>query len=228
MIPDNYFSTLSSIGINVLGYSLNNDSLFGASSFSQEYGSFILVNTSDTISEERQLFSLIHELGHLLFHKNEYLSIDHNPFYEKTTGNIKEKTVDAFAGYFLMPRDLVRNYISERNEKVSLYEMKHHFKVSLQALYMSLHNYNLISDEKYKSFWKNIDSHNSKREEPKPLPRRSFEDKNEKLISALREMYFNDEVSVNRISEVLEMTNQETRALVKSWGESCDEIEAFI
>ncbi|MBI9013187.1 MAG: ImmA/IrrE family metallo-endopeptidase [Clostridiales bacterium] len=227
-IPINYYTCLSNIGLNILSYQLDNENLFGASSYSEESGSFIFVNTLHTISEERQIFSLIHELGHLIFHKNEYMSIEHDPFYEKTRGNIKEKVVDTFAGYFLLPRDLVQKYISERNGKVKLNEMKNYFKVSLQALYISLHKYKMISDEKYRNFWKEINQSGTKKIEHQPLDKESVIFKNEKLVGILRNLYLEDEISVNKISEILEISTIESRHLVKNWGDSLGNFEELI
>ncbi|MCL4419466.1 ImmA/IrrE family metallo-endopeptidase, partial [Patescibacteria group bacterium] len=34
--------------------------------------SFILLNDNPKISEERKIFSVMHELGHLIFHRGEY------------------------------------------------------------------------------------------------------------------------------------------------------------
>jgi Zn-dependent peptidase ImmA (M78 family) len=125
--------------------------LFGASSFSKEHGSFIFVNCNEVIPEERQIFSLIHELGHLIFHRNEYQDPKYCPFYEKTRGNIKEKVADTFSGYFLLPRHMLKKYVDDRHGKINTTEMKNHFKVSIQALYMALKKYGMISEERYKS-----------------------------------------------------------------------------
>ena len=157
-IPENYFSTLSDAGINVLCYKLDNSMLFGASSYAKSKGSYIFVNTNEVISLERQIFSLIHELGHLIFHRNEYQDPDYNPYYKTTRGDIREKVADTFAGYFLIPRDMVMEYMSRYSEdsQISLIDMKRYFKVSIQSLVMALYNYGEITQEKYREFWKLI------------------------------------------------------------------------
>jgi Zn-dependent peptidase ImmA (M78 family) len=57
----------------------------------QEKGPAIIVNTWNRISTERQIFSAVHELGHLLMHVSE--------------DKEKEQEADLFAGHFLMPKD---------------------------------------------------------------------------------------------------------------------------
>jgi len=226
-IPDNYFSVIANIGINVLCYEFRNATLFGASSFSREHGSFIVVNARDNdtyeknITEERQIFSLVHELGHLIFHRNEYQDPNRNPFYEQTRGNMKEKTVDAFAGYFLIPREMVIRYMEEKKAesgKVSPIEMKRHFKVSIQTLYINLKKYGLIPEEKYRAFWKDVNTKGWKVKEPHQLDFSSLDHKNEKLIAYLKKLYLAEEISTNKISEVLCYDMNRTRKLINSWS----------
>ncbi len=227
-IPDNYYNVISKVGIHVLSFELKNSTLFGASSFAKEHGSFIFVNNNKVIPEERQIFSLVHELGHLLFNRNEYMDPKYNPLYEKTRGNAKEKVADAFAGYFLLPKDMVKEYIKEREGKISPYEMKKHFKVSIQALYLSLHKYGLISNEAYQGFWKRVHNNGWAKTEPEPLNHMSFEKKNEKLIVEIMKLYDEDEISINKIAEFLELEIRDTRKLVKEWGRINDEIETIL
>ena len=183
-IPDNYFNVISESGINVLCYEVDNDNLFGASSYSDKLGSYIYVNSNKEISQERQEFSLVHELGHLLFHRNEYLDPQYNPYYNTTRGDIREKIADTFAGYFLLPRDLIFNYVKERearNEEVSPMQMKKYFRVSVQSLYVMLYKYEIINRETYNDFWRTINSKGLAKKEPNPLEHLAFEEANKKL-----------------------------------------------
>ena len=227
-IPDNYYNVISKVGIHVLCFELKNKTLFGASSYAKGHGSFIFVNSNESIPEERQIFSLIHELGHLLFHQNEYLNPKYNPLYEKTRGNTKEKVADSFAGYFLLPKDMVKEYIKERDGKISPFEMKKHFKVSIHALFLNLHKYGLISDDVYQGFWKRVHQNKWNKTEPEPLDHMSFEKKNEKLVIEIMKLYDKDEISINKISEFLELDIIDTRRLVKEWGRNNDVFETIL
>jgi Zn-dependent peptidase ImmA (M78 family)/transcriptional regulator with XRE-family HTH domain len=224
VIPSNYYEIVEREGINVIALPHSNENFFGASSYSSDYGSFIFVNSNKDITEERQIFSLFHELGHLLFNRNEYKQYDYDPLY-KSNRNIDEKIANQFAGYFLLPRDLVDNYIKERNKNVNLNDMKKNFKVSIQTLYMSLHEYGYINKTQYSEFWKKLHNDGLKKVEPDPLPRISIEDKNNRLISSMKNLYMNEDISVNRIAEVLNINLIEARKLIKDWSVSIEQYE---
>ena len=227
-IPDNYFNTISQAGINVICFHIDNKDLFGASSYSDKLGSFIFINANNKISQERQEFSLVHELGHLLFHRNEYLNPQHDPYYKTTRGDVREKVANAFAGYFMLPRDLVFNFIKEkevRNEEVLVLQMKKYFRVSIQSLYLMLHKYGLITRETYTDFWRKVNSKGYLKKEPSPLDHLSFEKANKKLCEKLKELYINDDISINKISEVLDKDIIEVRRMVKNWSNKNDEFK---
>jgi Zn-dependent peptidase ImmA (M78 family)/plasmid maintenance system antidote protein VapI len=226
-IPENYYSVLEDFGIHVIASSFKNSNFFGASSYSEKYGSFILVNSNDDIPEERQLFSLFHELGHLLFNRNEYKSPKSNPLYAHGQSDLNEKIANKFAGYFLLPRDLVGDYIQTKKEEIDVFEMKLYFKVSIQALYMALNNYSLISKEQYKAFWIKVNSRGWKKKEPAALDKKSIEYKNTRLIDSIKRLYLDEEISINRISEVIDLDIYDTRNLVKKWNDLEDHYEHF-
>jgi Zn-dependent peptidase ImmA (M78 family)/DNA-binding XRE family transcriptional regulator len=216
-IPDNYYELLSSIGINVVAAELSNLSIFGVSSFSDVYGSFIFVNSSNAISEERQIFSLIHELGHLLFHRNEYLKTDSHFLYDSSSNPTSEIIANLFASYFLIPRRIVKTYIEQRNHEVDIFEMKKHFKVDIDTLYNSLYKYGYLNKKQYSDYQVKAKNLNWIKNEPDPIKHILHNDKNTKLMTSLKQLYQNEEISLNKVSEVLELTNKETRQLIKEW-----------
>lgn len=223
-IPENYFAVVEEKGINVISTKFKNESFFGASSYSEKFGSFIFVNSFEKISEERQIFTLFHEFGHLLFHQSDYKKSDYNPYYGGT-GDIKEKIVNSFAGYFLLPRNLVKEYIDSRSKNVDIIEMKQYFKVSIQTLYIALKNYNFISQKQYSEFWKKVNMNDWKKNEPKPIAITDLNDKNYKLTSNLKKLYSNDEISANKVSQVLDIDLIETRKLLKKWSDADEQYE---
>lgn len=224
-IPENYYSELEKIGIHVIATTFSNENLFGASSYSNKYGSFIFINSDENIPEERQLLSLFHELGHLLFNRSEYKESEFDSLYDYGRSDINEKIANKFAGYLLIPRELVNNYIESRSKKLDMFEMKHHFKVSIQALYMALNNYSIINDKQYRNFWKRVNSKGWKKREPSPLDKKSIEYKNSRLIESIKKLYFSDEISLNKVSEVLAINNLETRKMVKKWNDLDEQYE---
>ena len=56
-IPENYFQVLEDIGINILARDFHNEHYDAVSSYSEDYGSFIIINDAEHIPEERKLFS---------------------------------------------------------------------------------------------------------------------------------------------------------------------------
>lgn len=224
MIPENYFSVVEEKGINVISAKFTNNSFFGASSFSENYGSFIFINSSAKITEERQIFTLFHEHGHLLFHQGDYKQSDYNPYYGGE-GDIKEKIVNSYAGYFLLPRHLVKEYIDARNKNVDIMAMKQYFKVSIQTLYMALRKYNFINQKQYDIFWNKVNLNDWKKKEPNPIDLTGFIDKNFKLTSNLKKLYNNDEISSNKVAQVLDIDLLEARKLFKKWSEVDEQYE---
>jgi len=216
VIPDNYFDVIQSIGINVIVKDFKNDAYFGASSYSSDLGSYIMINNSDKVSEERKIFSLIHEYAHLLFHSDQYSDSQFNAFYLNSKTDINEQIANKFAGHFLMPRHLVEAYMTYRNN-VDAIEMKKYFKVSIQTVYVMLHEYGFISKEVYNEFWRRINLNGFKQEEPFPLEKIDIQEKNVRLVNRIKDLYFNEEISANKISEVLGMDTLETRKLLKEW-----------
>lgn len=214
-VPDNYFKVISDIGVNVIVKDFNNDGYFGASFLSLEYGTFILINDSKNISEERKIFSLIHEYAHLLFHSNEYSELGTN-FYKTNKSDLKEKIADKFAGYFLMPKHLVDSYLKLK-DGIDPYQMKRHFQVSLQTLYYMLYEYKYISKDQFNNFWKKINIYGLKDKEPEPLSRLEVIEKNDKLFNKIKELYLKEEIGASKISELLSIDNIDTRKILKEW-----------
>ncbi len=225
-IPDNYFNVVEEKGINVIASPFKNCSFFGASSYSEIHGSFIFVNSCDEIPEERQIFTLFHEYGHLLFHQHDYKKSDYNPYYGNNS-DIKEKVVNSFAGYFLLPRHLINAYIDSRGKDVNVIDMKHHFKVSIQTLYIALKKYNLITQKQYSDFWAKANASSWLMSEPYPLEITDDIEKNSRLISSMKKCFINEEISSNKISEILRLDMMETRKLIKKWSEADDQYQRF-
>lgn len=70
---------------------------FGLSIGDTDGGPGIVVNSEAGIPVERQLFTIVHELGHLILHKSSYKNTD------EMEDKAEEKEADLFAGTFLVP-----------------------------------------------------------------------------------------------------------------------------
>ena len=125
-------------GIKIMAKQFNSDSFFGLSAEDVHGGKVIVVNTWDRISVERRIFSIAHELGHILLHFNniqsELLVEDSN----------EENEANIFASHFLMPQE---DFISAWNKSANcdfvdrVIRVKQIFRVSYQVVLYRLSEY---------------------------------------------------------------------------------------
>lgn len=108
---------------------------------------------------ERQRFSLMHEVGHLVLDVAEGLD--------------EEKTAHRFAGAFLAPAEQLRREIGASRTTVQLKELfilKRRFGVSAQALAFRLRDLGIINDSSYKWLCIQFNHNRMRKNEPEPLP----------------------------------------------------------
>jgi Zn-dependent peptidase ImmA (M78 family)/DNA-binding XRE family transcriptional regulator len=129
----NLFESVEEIGLKVLRASFPIKGFFGLSACSADQGAFVLVNThsdTDEISIERQLFTLAHEIGHLIFHRGEYqdsLLEEGSKEEEKA----REAVADCFASHLLMSQAEFEQVLQLTR---SLLDLKQHFRVSYKTV----------------------------------------------------------------------------------------------
>jgi len=124
-----------SAGIKVWHAKPNSQAFFGFSLAEKDGGPAIGVNVSEGINVERKIFTVAHELGHILLHPASYCAVDELEPKEE------EKEADIFAGYFLMPESA---FLSEwsKNSGFSFVDrvlrVKRYFRVSYMAVLIRL------------------------------------------------------------------------------------------
>lgn len=135
----NLFEAVEAVGLKVLRTPIPIDKFFGLSACSSAEGAFVLVNTHH-ITIERQLFTLAHEIGHLIFHRDDY----NDTLLEEGTKEeekMREKVGDYFAGHLLVPQpELERLY--ELN--YDIIKLKKYFRVSYQVILKRLEQMQVI------------------------------------------------------------------------------------
>lgn len=94
---------VESHGVKVRAMSVASDAFFGLSIGNADGGPAIVVNTWERISVERWIFTVAHELGHLVLHLDEY--------DVQQTAEPRQQEIEAnlFASHFLMPHELFTN-----------------------------------------------------------------------------------------------------------------------
>ena len=194
---------------------------FGLSIADEDKGPAIIVNSIPSISIERQIFTIAHELGHLLMHSGSYGKAD-----DEENGNIneEEKEADFFAGLFLLPDDALINKWQESNGLHwvdAVLKIKKEYKVSYQTILVRLSQIedSLHLDElriKFAQDFKQKYNHDLKNHfEPEAISKYELvEDRYAKLV---RMAYDKKIISISRASELLHKSIIEMRDLIKSW-----------
>lgn len=125
----NLFAAVEELGLKVLRQPIAIPGFFGLSACSFAEGAFVLINTHN-IPIERQLFTLAYEIGHLIFHRDEY----QQPLREadnKAQEEDREAVANYFAAHLLVPQtEFERLYQISPN----LIKLKQHFRVSYQVI----------------------------------------------------------------------------------------------
>lgn len=206
---------------------------FGFCLGTDDGGPAIAVNVADEIPVERRIFTTAHELGHLVLHGN---SFDPDVVAEDEK---EEKEADRFASHFLMPND---QFEEEWSKNRGLHwvdrvlKTKRAFRVSwMTILYRLCDN---GQADRAKIFWQFKSAYESRTgrelsfkrepdaEAPPPSPIRLSqepvrltdfdfcEDRFERLV---RQALEDDEISVSRAAEMLEMSIGDVQNMLLDW-----------
>jgi len=101
------------------------DSKFKAcSAYDQNNGMIIFFNNNPSIIFEDRIFTIAHELGHLIFHREDYKN---NPT-NLGSRDLREKVCNYFASYFLMPEHAFNSFVKQ-NSPLSLDAIKQFCKI---------------------------------------------------------------------------------------------------
>ena len=139
----NLFEAVEAVGLKVLRTPIPINNFFGLSACSSGEGAFVLVNT-DNITIERQLFTLAHELGHLIFHRDDYQDtlLEEGTKEEEKMG---EKVADYFAGHLLVPQPELEQRLYQQNyDIIPIIPLKEYFRVSYQVILKRLEQMEVI------------------------------------------------------------------------------------
>jgi Zn-dependent peptidase ImmA (M78 family)/DNA-binding Xre family transcriptional regulator len=123
--------------------------------------SFPLIFVNSEFPRPRSLFTLAHELGHVLAgHADDPIILDR----DLSGSTNAERMANAFAASYLMPEEDIRTEIAQRGRKVStLAYLAYMLGVSYESLVYRLHNLRLINAEgrdKLKAIsWQQLSSH---------------------------------------------------------------------
>lgn len=225
-------SLIENAGIKLYLHDFNFQKTFGLSVNEEDGGPAIIVNNSENISVERKIFTIAHELGHLILHKTSF----DGKFAEEN--DTEEKEADTFAAEFLMPeKAFIKQW--EAHSGISwvdaVLQIKQYFGVSYKTVLYRLNSH--IGDrfepgQLYKEFARlyrikyNHDLKNNYEpesiseivpalDEPAELSPFSFtEERFERLV---RQAYEQQKITISRAAEILNLSTMQMRERVAEW-----------
>lgn len=213
-------------GVKLKLYPFGFKKTFGLSIGKEDGGPALIVNSEDGISIERQIFTVAHELGHLILHRESYNSI------EKMENKIEEMHADLFASAFLLPNE---GFLKTWNDAGGLHwvdrvlHVKRLYKVSYKMVLFRLAESRKQHEktELFKDFaidYKKLYRHDLKNHyepdpvaqfEPEDLTKKDFIE--ERFSGLVRKAYEKEIISLTKAAEILELPVVKMRDLALSW-----------
>lgn len=203
---------------------------FGLSVGEKDGGPAIVVNAESGITVERQIFTIAHELGHIVLHKSSYDAL------QEFENPIEENEANIFAGAFLVPTE---GFEKEWAEAKGLHwvnrvlRVKKIFKVSYLTILVrliqldpSLKDRSLIAE--FCGAYKQLYQHDLKDHyAPDAIqdPVASFDPQGlnasdlveDRFSRLVREAYDTQIISISRAGEMMNRSIEDMRELIRAW-----------
>ncbi|MEA3286194.1 MAG: XRE family transcriptional regulator [Candidatus Marinimicrobia bacterium] len=228
---------VESKGIKVYERKLNSSEFFGLSVGEKDGGPAIVVNTNDRISVERWIFTVAHELGHLILHQSAYDSA-----VESENDN-EELEANIFASHFLVPKEAFQKVWEDYYGMPfvnRVLRVKRIFNVSYKTI---LYRINEELDGKrniwvmfYAGYKRQFGRSISKHAEPSGIQRKNFRsyepeskiseepenlDKGEfgdgQYLSLIRKAIESENISVSKAAKMLKLSITEFNQMAACW-----------
>jgi Zn-dependent peptidase ImmA (M78 family)/DNA-binding XRE family transcriptional regulator len=202
---------------------------FGLSIGIEDGGPAIVVNTFSDISIERQIFTVAHELAHILLHKSSFIKDEMEEIIQE------ENEANQFASHFLLPDSAFKK---EWHESRGLHfvdavlHIKRKYRISYRVVLKRIVDDNISDNRIYakfsieyqKKYGKNLRNHYEpdaledmvyKKDEPECLTQSDFLE--DRLYSLVRLAYEKNIISIGKASEILKKSLNDMRELNNSW-----------
>lgn len=206
---------VESVGIKLHFIDMGLDNLFGLSVNDEKLGAAIIVNTCAAKNAERKIFTIAHELGHILMHPTSF-NDDDMEIEEQ------EKEANMFASYFLMPEKTFDKRLSEvkgLNYVEAILHIKRVFKVSYKTIIYRLIEKGVVNNTIWQTFCAQYKQKNKfdfkGHKEPEPLA--AIDCIEDRLSRLVREAFEKELISISRAAEILGKSIVEMRELVNGW-----------
>lgn len=186
----------------------------GFSAYTEQWGGVIFVNKVHP--PERQYFTALHELAHLIFHRQEY----QGPYKKPTKGDNREKAANHLAGAVLLPREVVerelRCYRGKWIPEGLLLDIKYRYSVSMRTVLSRACQVGLISNTQMGQQMGTLFKRYGKESEPGNLPP-------PRGLSRLARLAYRaiaeDRITISRAAELLAKPFMEVQEELASWLE---------
>jgi Zn-dependent peptidase ImmA (M78 family) len=150
-------SVLEHAGARVVVRDLETNQLDAVSQWGPGRRPLFLLNS--TAPGDRFRFSLAHELGHIVMHR------------EPGDSKAQEEEADQFAAEFLMPYGVITAELKAGIDLTSLMELKRRWGVSMAALIRRAQSLGAITEWQYRNLMVEMSALGYRTNEPVPLPR---------------------------------------------------------
>ncbi len=193
-------SLLEGKGLKIFLYKLPN-SVSGFSAYTDEVGGAIFVNADHRT--ERQYFTALHELSHLIFHRKEYQS-PASTSAKVGKSDPREQAANFLAGAVLLPRTIMEAELHPyRNRWLPfslLADIKQRYSVSMRTILVRAGQLGIISSRQSFQQIAKINAKYGKEDEPVDLKRpESLRRLNRLVYQSLIE----EKITTSRAAEVL-------------------------
>ncbi|WP_185226251.1 XRE family transcriptional regulator [Chryseobacterium indologenes] len=190
----NLVNILEKRGIVVHFFDFNKDLKVSGVSFITPDG-IPLIIIDNNIPNSRKVFTIAHELGHLLMHYKGGVMGESRDL---------EKEANRFASEFLVPLKEIRHELFNLSDE-KLFSLKSYWKVSIQSLIYKAEAAGLMTKDKYRRWVTKINYFGWKTQEPF-----EFDIETPTLLPKLFTLHFEDlEYSVEEVQDIFGLTEGE-------------------
>ncbi len=225
---DDIISLLESAGAKIFTRDFELPKVFGFSAGRADNGPAIAVNISPAISIERRIFTVAHELGHLIMHGSSYVGV-------VGAGDDREETeANQFGSHFLLPREAFEQELKESSGLAIVdfvLHVKRKFRISYKTVLFRLVNEYGFESSLYPRFavaygqryGGNLRDHAEPdalqdpiaRNEVEGLTRHDFVESG--LVRLVKRAYEKGLISASRAAEILQVPLEAMRRLESDW-----------
>lgn len=192
----NLVGLLETKGVRLFSLAENTASV-NAFSFWRDNKPYVFLNNFKTA--ESSIFDTVHELGHLVMHKNSDLRGSRSV----------EREADSFASAFLIPANDVKARLPRLVTVDTILSMKGRWRVSAMALAYRIHKLGRISDWQYKSVCIELGRRGYRSGEPFGIERESS-----LIWKKVLTQLWNERISKNDIARHLHLPLDELEGLI--------------